>query len=163
MSVVQYKLLAMATYRTVHRLDIETAAYLAGLVDGEGSVMLSGGGGSEKRTLVVSISNTDRSLLEFVRRSVGAGCITAKRTYKENHSPSFAYKITNRQALALLTQIVGHLKTYRARRAQMAIERYVSVTPRNGKYGEELAAVKAQFEREFHAIGPGPRYPPRSK
>ena len=43
-----------------------------------------------------------------------AGHITSKRTYSERHTPSFAYKITNRQALDVLSQIVGHLRTYRS-------------------------------------------------
>jgi hypothetical protein len=37
---------------------------------------------------VVSISNTDRALLQFIRDSVGAGCVSSKRIYKANHSPS---------------------------------------------------------------------------
>ena len=87
------------------------AAYVAGLVDGEGTITLTAQHRGEKRRLVVAISNTDRSLLEFVRQIVGAGRITAKRTYKEYHSPSFAYTVSNRQALDLVTQIASYLKT----------------------------------------------------
>src|SRR5258706_6119918 len=144
-------------YRTVQRLNPETAAYLAGLVDGEGSITLSAEHRGERRRIVVSISNTDRSLLEFVRECIGAGRITAKRTYSERHTPSFAYKVTNRQALDLLSQIASYLKTYRAKRAEMAIQHYVALTPRNGKYPHEVLRMRDAFEREFLAIGPGPR------
>src|SRR5688572_11752451 len=103
----------MAFYRTVQSLDPETAAYLAGLVDGEGTITLTSMHRGERRRIVVSISNTDRSLLEFVRDAVGAGRITAKRTYSERHTPSFCYCITNRQALDFLRQISAYLRTYR--------------------------------------------------
>jgi hypothetical protein len=60
-------------------------------VDGEGTITLCALHRGERRRIVISISNTDRSLLEFVRRAVGAGLITEKRTYNPRHSPSFAY------------------------------------------------------------------------
>lgn len=148
-------------YRSVQRLVPEAAAYVAGLVDGEGTITLSAEHRGERRRIVVSISNTDRSLLEFVRETVGAGRITGKRTYNERHTPSFAYKVTSRQALELLSQIAGHLKTYRAKRAEMAIQHYVALTPRNGKYPEEVLRKRGEFEREFLAVGPGPRGRPR--
>jgi hypothetical protein len=135
------------------------AAYLAGIVDGEGTITLSSLHRGEHRRIVVSISNTDRSLLEFVREAVGAGLVTGKRAYSPRHAPSFTYKVSGRQALALLSQIAGYLKTYRAQRAQMALQRYVALTPRNGKYRPEALRMRQEFEREFLALGPGPRRP----
>ena len=152
----------MSSYRTVRPLALETAAYLAGLVDGEGTITLSADHRGERRRIVLSISNTDRRLLEFVRESVGAGRITSKRTYSERHTPSFAYRITNRQALDLISQIAAYLRTYRSQRAAMALRSYVELTPRNGKYGADVLQRREQFEREFLAIGPGPRTPRRS-
>jgi len=147
----------MAAYRVVRRLAPESAAYPAGLVDGEGTITLCAEHRGDKREIVLSISNTDRTLLEFVRDVVGAGHITSKRTYSERHTPSFAYKITNRQALDVLSQIVGHLRTYRAKRARMALESCLAVTPRNGKYSQAMLRMKDDFEREFLEVGPGPR------
>lgn len=147
----------MATYRTVLPLPVQVAAYLAGLVDGEGTVTLSSLHRGERRRIVLSISNNDRPLLEFVLASVGAGVITAKRTYRARHAPSYAYKVTGRQALDLLSQIAGYLRTYRAQRAKMALERYVALTPRNGKYCDEALDRRRDFEREFLSLGPGPR------
>jgi hypothetical protein len=151
----------MTAYRQVQRLHPEVAAYLAGLVDGEGTITLSAEHRGERRRIVVSISNTDRGLLEFVREMVGAGRITGKRTYSERHTPSFAYRVTNRQALDLLSQIASYLKTYRSKRAAMALQKYVELTPRNGKYAGEMLRMREDFEREFLAIGPGPRTPRR--
>ena len=52
-------------YKEVKSLDQTDAAYIAGLIDGEGTVTLSRRHRNENRQLVVSISNTDRPLLEF--------------------------------------------------------------------------------------------------
>ena len=147
----------MSAGSRVHCLDREVAAYLAGLIDGEGTITLCHEHRGTRRGLVVSISNTDRALLQFVLDVVGAGCITTKRTYAANHTPSFSYKIAKRQALDLLVQVASYLKTYRAKRALLALDRYVAVTPRNGKYSMDLSRMKDKFERDFLAIGPGPR------
>ena len=96
----------MTRYCTVRKLDPCDAAYIAGLVDGEGTVTLTAQHRGENRRVVLSISNTELPLLEFVRRVAGAGRITTKRTYSERHTPSFTYQISSRQALSLLAQNV---------------------------------------------------------
>ncbi len=53
-------------YKEVNLLDQTDAAYIAGLIDGEGTVTLSRRHRNKNRQLVVSISNTDRPLLEYV-------------------------------------------------------------------------------------------------
>jgi hypothetical protein len=146
----------MSASRAVRRLDPETAAYMAGLVDGEGTITLTSQHRTERRRLVVSISNTDRSLLAFVMAAVGAGCISAKRVSDVRHAPGFTFKVTSRQALDLLAQIAPYLRTYRALRAQMALQRYLELTPRNGKYCPQTLRDRTIFEREFLALGPGP-------
>ena len=97
----------MERYRVVNRLELCAAAYIAGLVDGEGTITLTSTHRGERRRIVVSISNTDRALLDYVRHAVGAGHVTGKRTYNVRHTPSFCYSIRSRQALDLLSQIAG--------------------------------------------------------
>lgn len=139
----------MAYYRKVRLLSAIDAAYIAGLVDGEGTVTLSQEHRTERRRLAVTVSSTERALLEFLRDAVGAGQITRKRTYSPKHTPSFAYKITNRQAIDLLSQIASYLRSYKVRRAALALERYIQLTPRNGRYTPELLRARDAFEREF--------------
>ncbi len=144
----------MAEYRQVRRLTDCDAAYIAGLIDGEGTVSLTRKHRSDNRQVVVSISNTERPLLEYVIEQVGAGKITAKRTYSNKHTPSFTYAVTNRQALDLLRQIVPYLKTYKAGRTQILLNDYVRLTPRNGKYTESLHAAREDFIRAFFEVEP---------
>lgn len=69
----------MAAYRTVRTLSATDAAYIAGLIDGEGTVTLTRKHLNENHQLAVSISisNTDLSLLHYVRDAIGAGKITS--------------------------------------------------------------------------------------
>jgi len=123
-------------------------------VDGEGTITLSRLHANERRRLVVSIANTEMDLLLFVLDEVGAGKITRKRSSSLRYAPSFCYSIASQQALALLRQIHPWLKSYKRRRAELAVARYILLTPRNGKYTIEGVAKRTAFEAEFLAILP---------
>lgn len=145
----------VGSYRIVNVLDAPDAAYIAGLVDGEGTVTLSRLHRNENRRLVVCISNNDLALLGYVRSTIGAGRITSKRVYSTRHAPSFNYQINNRQALDVLRQIVMYLKSYKMARARLALRDYLRLTPRNGRYTPGLAAERQRFETDLLAIHPG--------
>jgi len=145
----------METYHTVAGLSRVDAAYLAGIVDGEGTVTLTRKHRNENRQPAVTISNTERSLLEYVREVVGAGKITGKRTANKRHTPSYCFAIYNRQALALLEQIHPYLRTYKRKRSSIILRDYLLVTPRNGRYSEEQRLARARFEGTLLAIKAG--------
>jgi hypothetical protein len=142
----------MTPYRKVNTPSGVDAAYIAGLVDGEGTITLSRKHATEQRQLVISISNTERALLEFTLAQTGAGKITSKRTTKDNHAPSFTFAIWNRQALRLLEQILPFLRSYKRRRAELIRDQYVRLTPRNGRYSLALLAARRHFEAELLAL-----------
>ncbi len=135
-------------------LDPTEAAWLAGLIDGDGTVALPRRHKNEHRQLEVSISNTDFALLEYVKSIVGVGRITRKRSIARNHTPSGAYQVRNRQALALLQQILPYLRTYKSKRAKLVVENYVRLTPRNGRYTSSLLDERKQFVHEFLMLNP---------
>jgi hypothetical protein len=62
--------------RHTKQLQPEVAAYIAGLIDGEGTVTLTRLHANENRRIVVSIANTEIQSLKFVIEQVGAGKIT---------------------------------------------------------------------------------------
>jgi hypothetical protein len=150
----------MHAYREVRALSGPEAAYLAGLIDGEGTVTLSRKHAGEMRQLVVSISNTELPILEFVLLSIGAGKLTRKCTTKANHSPSYAYAVWNRQALALLAQVAPYMRSYKADRARLALRDYVRLTPRNGRYTEEIRVQRRVFEDTMLALQAGRKREP---
>jgi LAGLIDADG DNA endonuclease family protein len=144
----------MAIYKTTKQLTPPIAAYIAGLIDGEGTITLCRKHKNENRQLAVSISSTEKYLLEYVLEVVGTGKITTKKTVKTHHSPSFTYAIYNRQALSLLEQISLYLQTYKKYRSQLILKDYLRLTPRNGKYNEELKSAKKDFEVQLLNILP---------
>ena len=102
--------------------------------------------------MVVSIVSTERDILDWVLVQIGVGKVTRKRTVSPRHAPSFTYSVSNRQALALLRPVVPFLRSYKRIRAGMAVDQYVSVTPRNGRYNRAQDAARTQFEADFLAV-----------
>lgn len=131
------------------------AAYIAGLVDADGTVSLARTHAGRNRHPIVSISNTDRALLVCVLDQVGAGKITTKKTVSVRHTLSFTYAIHSREALILLEQLQPYLKTYKSIRAQQITAQYLAVTPRDGKYTGELRQARETFEQRILDIKPG--------
>ena len=145
----------MADYRRPNNLNTVDSAYIAGLIDGEGTITLTRKHRNENRQLSVTISNTERNLLEFVLETVGAGKITGKRTAQDHHTPSFMYAIYNRQALAVLKQVEPYLRTYKVERASLILRDYIELTPRNGKYTIQQRVAREGFETAVLAINSG--------
>jgi len=136
-------------YRTVRTLAAEDAAYLAGLIDGEGTITLSRRHANERRQLVVSISSTEPVLLDWIMPATGVGKITRKRRVSEKHATGLTYSVSNRQALAILAQVTPYLRSYKRIRAKLALDRYLELTPRNGKYTLSVVAAREAFERDL--------------
>lgn len=136
----------MSTYKITNQLNAVDAAYIAGLVDGEGTVTLTRKHRNENRQLAITISNTEKDLLDFVQNTVGTGKITRKRTTSTSHTPSYTYALYNRQALSLLEQIYPFLRTYKAERSKLILRDYLALTPRNGRYSEQQLLARNAFE-----------------
>jgi hypothetical protein len=133
-------------------LSSTDAAYIAGLIDGEGTVTLTRKHRNENRQLCISISSTEKPMLEFVKHSTGVGKITNKRTSKSIHSPSYTFAVYNRQALELLRDVLPWLKSYKRERAALILQDYVRLTPRNGKYTQTLSKQRQDFVRQVLMI-----------
>ena len=136
----------MAAAQPVKKLSPVDAAYIAGLIDGEGTITLTRKHRNENRQLAISISSTEKNLLEFVLSTAGVGKITNKRIAQAHHTPSFVYAIYNRQALDLLEQLLPYLRGYKTRRAKLILRDYIKLTPRNGKYTPEQRLARKHFE-----------------
>jgi len=141
-------------YKKVRRLSDLEKGYVAGIIDGEGTVTLTVKQKGGSRHLAVTISGTELTLLEYLIKVIGAGRIANKKVYKDHHTPSYAYSIHCRQALNLLEQITPYLKTYKQKRSALALKYYIKVTPRNGRYSPEIERKKELFVERFFSIIP---------
>jgi hypothetical protein len=141
-------------YRKTNKLSLADKTYLAGFIDGEGTITLSRRNKGRNRQLAITISNNELEILEWVKNLIGVGTIIIKKIYSKKHNQSYTYHVFNRQALSLIKQIIPHLKGYKKERAKLVLDNYLSVTPRNGKYSEEVLKQKEKFEKKFFKIKP---------
>jgi hypothetical protein len=138
--------------KSPRRLTPIQAAYVAGIIDGEGTITLTRLSRRQNRRVVVSVSSTELSLLLYLRSVIGMGRLTTKVRARQHHSQSFTYTLSSRQALGLLKQVVPHLRTYKLARASMVLKKYVRLTPRNGRYTPSQRLARQAFEAQFFGV-----------
>ncbi len=125
--------------------------YAAGLLDGEGSIMLMSANKGKKKSPHVSMTSTTIELLEFMKENFG-GYIVNKKTYKEHHKQAWAWQLSYDKAFFFCKKIAPYLREpEKKRRAELIVKRYKTVTPRNGKYTAEMLYERSLFEEEFFA------------
>ncbi len=123
-------------------------AYLAGLIDGDGTISIHLDRGGHKP--VVSISNTNREVLEWCKNLVGKGSISNKKRYKENHTPSFNLVWVYDTALDIAKKCYPYL-IIKKERAE-CILRWKSVVKRNGRYTSKELYRKKELVAEIKRL-----------
>ena len=72
----------------------EEKAYIAGIIDGEGSIMLLKFHNNQYPSPCISISSTTIELLEWIKDVTKLGTIKNKKNYNiEKHANSFVYTV----------------------------------------------------------------------
>jgi hypothetical protein len=82
-------------------------AWLAGLFDGEGSVVYAKRGNS--KSLRICISNTNEELLARILEVVGTGTLVSQKRYAEHHAPAWVWQCYSANARDLLEQMLPWL------------------------------------------------------
>lgn len=129
-------------------------AYIARIIDGEGSIMLQKIHKNEHPAPCISIASTTLELLEWIKKVVGKGNITKKKNYNlEIHKDCYSYVLRRNDAISLLIDIQPYLVIdVKRKRAELILKKYKSLTPRNGRYTEEMLVEKEEFYNEFMGI-----------
>lgn len=129
-------------------------AYIAGIVDGEGSIMLTRFHNNQYHSPCVSIASTDLELLDWIKSTIGSGKITTKKNYNEiRHKDSYTFTIIYDDAIQLLINIEPYLVISKKKaRAQHIISKYKEVTLRNGRYNEIQKLAKEKFYNDFMTL-----------
>ena len=88
------------------------------------------------------------------KNTTKCGKITNKKNYNvERHKNSYTYTVIYNDALKLLKEIEPYLVIKQKKlRAQHILNKYKEVTPRNGKYSDELKKKEEQFYVDFMAL-----------
>lgn len=115
-------------------------AYIAGIVDGEGSIGLWRHHKNETHTPNVTVANNSLELLQWIRAKVG-GTIVSKKKRLEHHQNSYAWSVRQDRAIRFLNDIKEFLIVKRPQ-AELIIKEYKAVTHRSGKYTSEMLKRK---------------------
>ncbi|KYH32862.1 hypothetical protein CLTEP_22290 [Clostridium tepidiprofundi DSM 19306] len=132
----------------------EEKSYIAGIIDGEGSIMLIKFHSNQYPSPCISISSTTIELLEWIKFKTKVGTINKKKNYNpQKHKKSYTYCVKYNDAINLLKEIEPYLIIESKRkRTKLIIEKYKKVTPRNGKYSKEMLEAKEKFYNDFISI-----------
>lgn len=112
------------------RLSATDAAYLAGLIDGEGSIAVSrthsnASAKACKRGFAyrasVTVTMTDLPILEWARITTGVGNICVKKVRSQNHKPAWTWSVWSIEAATLLSDILPYMRV-KAEQARNLIE-----------------------------------------
>lgn len=131
----------------------EEKAYIAGIIDGEGSIMLIRNNYNKFPSPCISISSTTLELLEWIKNTTHVGKIIKKKIYKEYHKDSYSFVVTYNDAINLMSEIYPFLVINSKRqRAKLIIDNYKKLTPRNGRYTLEMLEAKNNFYLDFLSL-----------
>jgi hypothetical protein len=135
-------------------MEESTIAYAAGLVDGEGSILLSRNHKQDRfRCPCVSITSTTPELLMFMKENFGGVLCTRKRQVRRHHKKAQVWHLQYDAALRFLVLILPFLREpSKKTRATMLVDNHKTLTPRNGRYTIEQIARKLEFEERFLSV-----------
>jgi hypothetical protein len=124
-------------------------AYIAGIIDGEGSIVLGRRNTGCKDTVYphVSVGNTNEALLSWLRAKVGSGYWTAYKGGKPGWKPQTHWGVTSAKAYALLVEIRPYL-ILKGRQADVVI----------ALWEENAAAVALTGKNKFSVTNRVPQW-----
>lgn len=93
----------------------EDLAWAAGCFEGEGTVTIVRGGRLGYSRGVVSLTNTDREIVDFYRARWG-GTVAARKRQKAHYRQAWVWTIGGARMLPFLLDVVSHLRTSAERR-----------------------------------------------
>lgn len=125
--------------------------YLAAIIDGEGTITLTKD--KEFRYPVIQVTSTTYEIVDYLKQTFGGVISTKRETRNANWKQAYNWKIERRKAINLLTEVAELMHEPKKRaRANLILKDYIRLTPRNGKYTEEMRQLKLKFEEEFFTI-----------
>lgn len=107
-------------------LSTVDAAYLAGLIDADGTIGLyrKGRNGGAQYVLQMGISNTRNDVLAWVQEVTGVGLVAVNRPADERRKAAYHWIVQNRGAWSVLQQVMPYMriKNDRAALARNALD-----------------------------------------
>lgn len=86
-------------------------------------------------------------LLTWIRNIIGKGTILKKKNYNlEKHKNCYSYVLRRNDAIEILREISPYLIIEtKKKRAALILSKYKALTPRNGRYTDNMKIAKKSF------------------
>jgi hypothetical protein len=131
-------------------------AYLAGIIDGEGTISLDKNYGSSDPSVFfepnVSVSSTTRELVDTIKAAYG-GAISTKKVYQAHHLQSYVWKTSYHRCRTVLDLCLPYLLVpSKIARAKMIVQEYPLLVKRNGKYSSDETQALREFRERFYTL-----------
>lgn len=128
---------------------IHERAYLAGLIDGEGSIQARWRPKAQSYETIVSVSNTDRAMIDWIReRWPGHVLVNRHVSGPSHHKDVLVWRVQSARAVAVIEDVVEFLITKRERAdVLLALAATTRQPGRRGYTPEEHAARQAMCDR----------------
>ena len=141
---------------TIEGLTDAEAAWVAGFIDGDGTITLSKTSDRRWKRPDIRVDSADIELLEYLKSLVG-GSIVRKKKYADHHRQCHTWALrSNSGAIALLRRIRPYLRgNHKRERANMIVDLMPHMTKVGGHYDQGTIEKKIKFEAEFFASGSG--------
>lgn len=124
--------------------------YTAGLIDGEGTITLTRTGKNQNRAPCVTVSSTTYELVLFLKEAYGGHIVKLATSANKKHKQAYHWQTSYRAAMNVITLVLPFMKEpEKCRRGQLILDQYNIVTPRSGRYTDNLLEMKRAFEVEF--------------
>jgi hypothetical protein len=113
-------------------LEENRIAWIAGILEGEGSFIIRPNGG-----ILICCTMTDFDVLERIQKSVGGSIYTHRRKQKEYHKSSWTWNIYGEKAYTLTKQILPYLLSRRSEKAYKMMKTYENSNRVKAKNNQE--------------------------
>ena len=107
--------------RVCRSLANDEATYLAGFMDGEGSIILHRRSDTKNVSLRVSIANTFLPIIETIREMTQLGTVITTIRENQKHKTAYHWNTNSDAAVSFLEQIAPYLRVKKAQ-AELAIQ-----------------------------------------
>jgi hypothetical protein len=131
-------------------VNLAERAYIAGIVDGEGTITLTRKHRNNIHSPEITVANTDLRLLEWLKERLG-GLIKKKVRKLPQHSQAYTWIITNNRAIGVMNEIQEFLIIKR-KHSELITKNYKACTPRNGKYTKDLLSKKMELVAQIKKL-----------
>jgi len=127
--------------------------YISGFFDADGYITMTRPNKGKNKTVLVGFTNVELSILDLIKDFIDTelnikGSISKKSAKKENHSDSYDLKYSYNSALKVIEQIDTH-HPKKKHRKDIITEDYLRLTPRNGKYSDEIKEKREKMVDTF--------------